>query len=317
MTHSVNKGSLEIVKTIINERDDLDCKVEESKNGTTIIDAGIECGGSAELGRRIGEVCLGGLGAVKLNKMYIGNLELPAVIVGTDYPKISTLGSQYAGWTIKVGKYFAMGSGPARALARVEKKLYEELGYKDTSKKGVIVLESRKKPPEEVTEYIAEKCGIATSNLYCIVAPTASVAGSVQISSRIVEVGMHKLHEIGFDPEKVRRGHGVAPIAPVAKNDSKAMGMTNDCILYGGRTFFFVKSEDDDLQKIVEKVPSSTSQQYGQPFYELFKSVEFEFYKVDPLLFSPAEITINHIETGKIYHAGQLNPKILAQSLGM
>jgi len=317
LNHSVNKGALEIVKTILDDKDSLDCKISESKNGTTIIDAGIECTGTADLGRLIGEVCLGGLGSVKLSTMYIDDLELPAVIVGTDYPKIATLASQYAGWTIKVGKYFAMGSGPARALAQVEKKLYEELEYKDRSKKGVIVLESRVSPSDEVTEYIAEKCRISTSNLHCIVVPTASIAGSVQISSRIVEVGLHKLHEIGFDPEKVRRGHGVAPIAPVAKNDSKAMGVTNDCILYGGRTFYFVKSEDDNLQEIVEKVPSSTSDQYGQPFYDLFKNVEFDFYKVDPLLFSPAEVTINHVETGKVYHAGELNSKILKQSFGM
>jgi len=317
VSQSVNKGALKIVKRIIDEKDGLDCRVKESKNGTTIIDAGIECTGSAELGRLIGEVCLGGLGSVKLNKMYIGNLELPAVIVGTSYPKISTLGSQYAGWAIKVGKYFAMSSGPARALARVEKKLYEELDYKDKSKKGVIVLESRVKPSGKVTEYISEKCGISTSNLFCIVVPTASIAGSVQISSRIVEVGMHKLHEIGFDPEKVRRGFGVAPIAPVAKNDNRAMGVTNDCILYGGRTTYFVRSEDDDLQKIVDKVPSSTSGQYGQPFYDLFKSFDFDFYKVDPLLFSPAEVTVNHIESGKVFRAGELNPRVLKKSLGM
>ena len=317
MNHSVNKGALEVVNTILDDKDSLDCRVEESSNGATIIDAGIECTGTAELGRLIGEACLGGLGSVKLNITYIEDLELPAVIVGTDYPKIATLASQYAGWAIKVGKYFAMGSGPARALARVEKKLYEELDYKDGSKKGVIVLESREKPSEEVTEFIAEKCRISASNLYCIVVPTASIAGSVQISSRVVEVGMHKLHEIGFDPEKVRRGHGVAPIAPVAKKDSKAMGVSNDCILYGGRTYYFVKSEDDDLQEIVDKVPSSTSEQYGQPFYDLFKSVDFDFYKVDPLLFSPAEVTINHIETGKIYHAGSLNAGVLKQSLGM
>ncbi|TFG28761.1 methenyltetrahydromethanopterin cyclohydrolase [Candidatus Thorarchaeota archaeon] len=316
LKHSINKGSLEIVERIMNSKEELNCRVNERKDGAKIIDAGIECTGSAELGRLIGEVCLGGLGAVKLNTMYIGDLELPAVIVGTDYPKIATLASQYAGWTIKVGKYFAMGSGPARALAQVE-KLYEKLDYKDNSKKGVIVLESRTEPSDEVTEYIAEKCGISVSNLYCIVVPTASIAGSVQISARIVEVGMHKLHEIGFDPDKVRRGHGVAPIAPVAKNDSKAMGVTNDCILYGGRTYYFVKSEDDDLKTIVKKVPSSTSVQYGQPFYKLFKSVEFDFYKIDPLLFSPAEVTINHIDTGKIYHAGELNPEVLKQSLEM
>ena len=317
LNHSVNKGALEIVNTILDEKDSLDCKVSENKNGTTVIDAGIDCMGTAELGRLIGETCLGGLGSVKLNTMFIGDLELPAVIVGSDYPKIACLASQYAGWIIKVGKYFAMGSGPARALARAEKKLYEGLKYKDRAKKGVIVLESREKPSEEVTEYIAEKCRIASSNLYCIVVPTASIAGSVQISSRIVDVGMHKLQALGFDPEKVRRGYGVAPIAPVAKNDRKAMGVTNDCILYGGRTFYFVKSEDDNLQEMVEKVPSSTSNQYGQHFYDLFKNVGFDFYKVDPLLFSPAEVTINHIETGKIYHAGTLNSEILKQSLGM
>lgn len=313
----MNKGALEIVKMILDDKDSLDCKISESKNGTTIIDAGIQCTGTDELGRLIGEVCMGGLGSVKLSRMYIGDLELPAVIVGTDYPKISTLASQYAGWTIKVGKYFAMGSGPARALAQVEKELYEELEYKDRSKKGVIVLESRVSPPDDATEYIAEKCEISTSNLYCIVVPTASIAGSVQISSRVVEVGMHKLHEIGFDCEKVRRGHGVAPIAPVAKNDSKAMGVTNDCILYGGRTFYFIKSEDDDLQEIVDRIPSSTSKQYGQPFYDLFRSVKFDFYKVDPLLFSPAEVTINHIETGKVFISGELNPDVLRASLGL
>jgi methenyltetrahydromethanopterin cyclohydrolase len=310
----VNKGALQVVKKILDEKESLDCKVIEGRDGSTIIDAGIDCQGSTELGRLIGETCLGGLGSVKLNKVYIGDLELPAVIVGTDYPKIATLASQYAGWTIKVGEFFAMGSGPARALAKVE-KLYDELDYKDSSKKGVIVLETRAQLTEEVTSYIAEKCKISPSNLYCIVVPTASIAGSVQISSRIVEVGMHKLHEIGFDPEKVRRGYGVAPIAPVAKKDSRAMGVTNDCILYGGRTYYFVKSEENNLKEIAEKVPSSSSGQYGQPFYDLFKSVGFDFYKVDPLLFSPAEVTINHIETGKIYHTGELNPEVLKQSL--
>jgi methenyltetrahydromethanopterin cyclohydrolase len=317
LKHSVNNGALEIVKRILDDKDSLCCKISESKHGATIIDAGIQSTGTDELGRLIGEVCMGGFGSVKLNTMYIGDLELPAVIVGTDYPKISTLVSQYAGWIIKIGKYFAMGSGPARALAQVEKKLYEELEYKDRSKRGVIVLESRSYPPDNAIEYIADACGISTSNLYCIVVPTASIAGSVQISSRVVEVGMHKLHEIGFDCEKVRRGYGIAPIAPVAKDDSKAMGVTNDCILYGGRTFYFIKSENDDFQEIVDKVPSSTSEQYGQPFYNLFKSVNFDFYKVDPLLFSPAEVTINHIETGKVYHAGALNERVLKQSLSV
>ena len=315
---SVNEKAFEIVKEIMDNKELLNCSVVEQGNGATLIDAGIKVDGGIEAGRLLGEICLGGLGIVRISNMQIGDLDLPAVIVSTDHPKIGTLGSQYAGWTINVKKYFAMGSGPARALAVVEKKLYAELDYKDDAKVGVIVLETRTPPPENVTEYIAEKCGISTSDLYCVLAPTACVAGSVQISARVVEVGVHKLHELGYSPDKIRAGHGVAPIAPVAKGDNRAMGATNDCILYGGRTFYFIRpDEDDDLAALTEKAPSSASSQYGMPFYNLFKSVEFDFYKVDPHLFSPAEITINDIIGGKTYRAGKLNPEVLKQSFKM
>lgn len=317
MHHSVNQGSLEIVKEILDRKDYLNCRVKEMKSGTILIDAGIECKGSIELGRLIGETCLGGLGVVRITRMIIGDLDLPAVIVSVERPKIGTLGSQYAGWRIRIGKHYALGSGPARALARVEKDLYEEIGYQDTSKKSVIVLETREMPTEEVTEYIAEKCGIGSSDLYCIVVPTASIAGSVQVSSRIVGVGLHRLHQIGFDLKRIRRGHGVAPIASVEKDDSKAMGVTNDCIRYGGRTFYHVRTDSDDLQEIVERVSISTSSHYGDLFYDLFKNVNFDFYKLDPLLFGPAEVTFNHIESGKIYHAGALNHDALRLSLGI
>jgi len=315
MHHSVNHESLEIIKEILDRKDELICGVKEMKSGTTLIDAGIEYKGSMELGRLIGETCLGGLGVVRITKMIIGNLELPAVIVSVERPRIGTLGSQYAGWRIKIGKHYALGSGPARALARVENDLYAEIGYQDTSKKSVIVLETREMPTEEETEYIANKCGIGPSNLYCIVVPTASIAGSVQISSRIVGVGLHKLYRIGFDLRRIRRGHGIAPIAPVEKDDNLAMGVTNDCIRYGGRTFYHVRTDSEDLQEIVERVSASTSSQYGQSFYDLFKSVNFDFYKLDPLLFGPAEVTFNHIESGKIYHAGMLNHENLRVSL--
>jgi len=317
MHHSVNHGSLEVIKEILDRKDELICHVKEMKSGTTLIDAGIECEGSIELGRLIGETCLGGWGAVRITRMIIGDLDLPAVIVSVERPRIGTLASQYAGWRIRIGKNYAMGSGPARALARVEKELYSEIGYQDVSKKSVIVLETREMPNDEVTEHIANRCGITPSNLYCIVVPTASIAGKVQIASRIVGVGLHKLHKIGFDVKGIRRGHGVAPIAPLVKEDNTAMGMTNDCIRYGGRVFYHVKTDSDDLKETVDRVPSSTSSQYEQLFYDLFKGVNFDFYKLDPLLFGPAEATFNHIESGKIYSAGAVNHEILRRSLGL
>ncbi|MEE8182345.1 MAG: methenyltetrahydromethanopterin cyclohydrolase [Candidatus Thorarchaeota archaeon] len=317
MTLSINKKAIEIVKEIIDRQEVLGCSVRELDNGTTLIDAGIDSPGSIEAGRLIGEICLGGLGTVRVTETHIGNLTLPAVIVNTDNPKIATMGSQYAGWTIKVDKYIARGSGPARALA-VTEKLYDELEYRDRAKRGVIVLETRTPPPENVTEFIAEKCGISPANLFCFVVPAASLAGSVQGSSRIVEAGVRKLHELAYDLDKIKTAHGVAPIAPVAKNDNRAMGATYDCILYGGKTFYFVEpNDDDDLAVLIEKATSSASSLYGQPFYNLFKGCGFDFHKVDPLLFSPAEITINDIKTGNTYKAGSLNPEVLKQSFGM
>ncbi|MFX1559288.1 MAG: methenyltetrahydromethanopterin cyclohydrolase [Promethearchaeota archaeon] len=315
MRISVNEGAFEITKEIMDNKEELDCTVSELKNGTTVIDTGIDVTGTDELGKLVSEICLGGHGVVRHTKMHIGNMDLPAVVVSSDHPKIACMGSQYAGWLINEEGYFAMGSGPARALARVEKKLYKHLNYADDAKVGVILLETREVPPDAVAQYIADKCNIATSDLYCLLAPTACLVGSIQVSARVVEVGMHKLHEIGFDLDRVRSGYGVAPVAPVAKKDARAMGVTNDCILYGGRTFYFVRDDDKDLNEVIEKVPSSSSEQYGQPFYDLFKSVGNDFYKVDPLLFSPAEITFNHIESGKVFHAGELNATVLKESI--
>ncbi|MFW9959725.1 MAG: methenyltetrahydromethanopterin cyclohydrolase [Candidatus Thorarchaeota archaeon] len=312
---NLNKGALKIFEEIVDRSKELKCAVSKMSNGTTVLDTGIEVPGSNEAGRLVSEICLGGAGEVALTEVTIGDITLPAASVKTNKVTEACLCSQYAGWTVQVDKYFAMASGPARALSRVE-KLYKELGYKEDSDVAVIVLETREFPPENVAKHIAEKCGIPTSGLHVVVAPTACLVGSVQISARIVEVGVHKMHELKFDPWKIKKGKGVAPIAPIAKNDSKAMGVTNDCILFTGNTYYEIEpAKGDNLAELVKNVPSSTSEQYGTPFYKLFKSVGFDFYKVDPLLFSPAKITIKDIKSGKEYNAGKLDPDVLKLSL--
>ena len=45
----------------------------------------------------------------------IAELPGPAVQVASDDPVLACMASQYAGWQVSVGKYFAMGSGPMRA----------------------------------------------------------------------------------------------------------------------------------------------------------------------------------------------------------
>ena len=212
-------------------------------------------------------------------------------------------------------KFFAMGSGPLRAHARVEKELFEKLGYEEEAKHGVLVLEGRTLPDDAVAAWVAEKARLEPAQLTFVIAPTASLAGGVQISARILETGLHKMETLGFDVRRVVSGYGTAPIPPVAKNDLRAIGRTNDCILYGGQARYTIRAGDDELAELASKVPATASRDYGTPFYEIFQRYEGDFYKIDPLLFSPAEVWLTSTETGRTFHAGHLNPEILEASL--
>jgi methenyltetrahydromethanopterin cyclohydrolase len=225
------------------------------------------------------------------------------------------MASQYAGWAIQVDKYFAMGSGPLRAQARVEKELFAKLGYVEQATRGVLVLETRNPPTEAVAAWVARKAGLEPSQLTFVAAPTASIAGSVQIIARILETGLHKMDTLGFDVNKVVSGMGTAPLPPVAQNDLEAIGRTNDCILYGGQARYTVDADDAELAKLGPNIPASASRDYGTPFSEIFRRYEGDFYKIDPLLFSPAEVWLTSARSGKTYHAGCVNPDVLRASL--
>jgi methenyltetrahydromethanopterin cyclohydrolase len=225
------------------------------------------------------------------------------------------MASQYAGWAIHVGDYFAMGSGPLRAHARVEHELFAKLGYAERADRGVLVLESRTLPTDAVAEWVGSRCGLAPDRLTFAVAPTASLAGGVQVVARSVETALHKMDVLGVDVTRVVSGVGTAPLPPVAKSDVRAIGRTNDCILYGGEARFTVRLEDDALASLAERLPASASGDYGTPFYDLFKRYGGDFYKIDPLLFSPAEVWLSSATSGRTFHGGHLNPDVLRASL--
>lgn len=309
---SVNERAALIAERMMADAKALGIKVTTLANGAKVINA---AGGGLKAGKLLAEACMGGLGEVGFTTLNFGPFWLPGVSVSVDMPAVACMASQYAGWAIRVGKFSAMGSGPARALSLVE-ELYEKLSYRDESDVAVIALEGRKLPTEKVAEHIARKCGVSPNRLYFIIAPTASLVGSVQISARVIETGLHKMMELGFDIERVTSGYGTCPIAPVAGDDLKAIGRTNDCVLYSGRAFYTVRIEDAEIERIVEQIPSSASKDYGKPFYELLKAYGGDFYQIDPLLFSPAEVFINNLMSGKTYHAGKPNSEALRGVLG-
>ena len=283
--------------------------------GARVIDAGIAAPGGYAAGLALAEICMGGLGHVDYTPVLIGREAWPGVHVWTDHPAVSCMASQYAGWAIQVDKYFAMGSGPLRAHARVERELFARLGYAETARRGVLVLETRSAPTEAVAAWVGAKAGLAPAQLTFVVAPTASLAGGVQITARILETGLHKMDTLGFDLTKIVSGIGTAPVPPVAKNDLRGIGRTNDCILYGGRARYTVNAEDAELAELVPKIPASASKDYGTPFSDIFQRYGGDFYKIDPLLFSPAEVWLTSVQSGKTYHAGRLNPEVLRASL--
>jgi len=311
----MNEAASEIADSMADQADLLRVRSFRLPSGARVIDAGVETDGGIEAGLALAEICMGGLGNVSCAPVQIGSQSYTGLIVWTDHPAVACMASQYAGWAISVGEFFAMASGPLRAHARVEGELFEKLGYEEQADEGVLVLETRDLPNDEVAAWVAEKARLQPLQLTFVVAPTASIAGGVQISARIIETGLHKMETLGFDVRRVVSAMGTAPLPPVAKNDLRAIGRTNDCILYGGQVRYTIKAPDAELEKLAEQVPASASRDYGTPFYEVFQRYGGDFYQIDPLLFSPAEVWLTSTESGRTFHAGRLNPEVLEASL--
>ncbi len=311
---SVNRLAWKLLEKLIEDSELYGVKVEKTSSGTTIIDAGIKAEGGFEAGKMVTEICMGGCGKAEITCRRYGELELSSIFVYTDHPVIATLGSQYAGWQIKEDNYFAIGSGPARALALKPKEIYEQINYRDDFDKAVMVLETDKPPSAKLLERFAKDCKISLEKLTVILTPTTSLSGATQVVGRIVETGIHKLRKLGLDPNVIKYAWGIAPIPPIHPKFVKAMARTNDAILYGGTAYYAVECDEEEL-RIVKKAPSKASRDYGKPFIEIFKEADYDFYKIDPNLFAPAVIIVNNIKTGRILKAGEINSEILEKSM--
>jgi len=314
---SVNQMAWKIAQKFIDNPEFYGVTVSKSTTGATVVDAGVIASGGFQAGKKLTELCLGGAGKVQLGFKTYGDVTFPSITVSSDHPAIAMLGSQFAGWRIKDGDSIAIGSGPIRALALKPKDIFEEIGYKDVSDKAVLTLESNTIPSDALIEKVTTASGVSPSNLIVVVAPTASIAGLTQVAGRVVEVGIHKLRTLGLSPKTIRYATGFAPIPPLGKDFEVAMARTNDAILYGGTVYCTVDYDDEAaLQKIVDQAPSMASKDYGKPFLQIFQEADKDFYKIDHGLFAPAVLMINNAKTGKTFKSGQINPKVLAQSLG-
>ena len=315
---SMNKLAVDIVKDLVDHEKEYNVSTLKI-NGATIVDTGLKVPGGINAGLAVSRITMGGLASVSLVAYEVDEVIVPAVSVFTDHPVEACILSQLAGWRVQVKDFLANGSGPARVLARKPKKMYETYGYSETSDETVLVLETDKYPTDEVVDYVAKETGVKRDSIYLVLVSPASMAGSVQVSARIVETGLYKLDTLKFDLRSVMSGYGLSPVAPLHRDPLIMAGRTNDMLLYGGITYFAVNVDNDDvIRDVISKAPSSSSKDYGKSFTDLVMQYGWDFlYKVDPSIFAPAVITINNVKSGRSYTAGRINKEILKRALGL
>jgi methenyltetrahydromethanopterin cyclohydrolase len=317
---SVNEKAHVLVNDLIKNKDYYRVKVDKGCNGCTIVDAGVNALGNMEAGRLISEICLGGIGRVHILNTLQNNDWPLTVHVNTNDPVVACLGSQYAGWSLSSkeegSKFNALGSGPARALAQKE-PLFKDINYSDKSEKTCIVMEVDSFPPNDVIEKISNDTQVDTSNLTIIITPTSSIAGNIQVVSRVLEVALHKAHELKFPMNEIIEGFGSSPIPPTSPDFLTAMGRTNDAIIFAGITQLLVNTSDEKAEDLCKKMPSSTSNDYGKPFANIFKDYEYDFFKIDANLFSPSKVIISNMKTGNTFVSGEIDNELMKKSFGL
>jgi methenyltetrahydromethanopterin cyclohydrolase len=310
---SVNQRAATIAAEMAGNAEQLGITVADLPCGTRVIDIGLATPGGLFAGLMTANLSLGGMGQVGFQSLSYDDFWLPGVVIAVDQPEIGCMASQYAGWGIRKPNFFAIGSGPARARARIE-NLFSQIDYRDDADAGVLILEGQTLPDDGMAQYIARKCRLDPAALTLVMAPAACIGGLVQLSARAVATGMHKMFKLGFDVRKVLHGYGTCPIPPVVPDEDMASAHANDCVLYGARIQYTVRADDAELAALIERIPSESSPDYGTPCHELFQRYG-SFYDIDPLLFCPAEVTITNLASGRNFHAGRQNPAVLRKSL--
>jgi len=310
---SLNDSALEAIRPALENPGLFGVRVE-TLHGATLLDFGIATPGGYTAGLIFSNTCMAGMGQAWIGSADYGAMALPTIHVASGAPSLALMASQYAGWAISKGKYFAMGSGPARAL-KGDEEIFKHIPHKEISQTAVLCLETSKTPPKEVIEYIFAKTGVTPGGLYILMAPTSSVTGSTQISARVVETTIHKMHTVGFELKDIIAGCGSAPIAPVSPDGMEAIGRTNDCVLYGGSAHITVDCQPGFLEEKIGQIPACASKDYGRTFKELFAQYG-DFYKIDPLLFSPARVSVANVRDGSFHTAGKIDADMLARSFG-
>jgi methenyltetrahydromethanopterin cyclohydrolase len=312
---SVNALARPLVERLLAQAEALELSVNRDTTGACIVDAGIQVRGSIAAGLLIGEICMGGLGRVRCVAAASRAGRAGSRCAARSRYSPAWPASMPAGaWQRARRKPAARSSSrsaPARRGACGEGGAVRRTGYRDRADAGVLVLEVDRAPPTVVIDKLLRDCGLLPEGLTLILTPTTSLAGTTQVVARVLEVALHKAHELGYALGQIVDGVAAAPLPAPSPDGVIAMGRTNDAILYGGSVHLTVRGSDAAARQLALQLPSRNSRDYGRSFADIFKEVEYDFYKIDGALFAPAEVWVSNLESGNTWHAGALNMDLL------
>ncbi len=311
---TLNERSFALCQQAIRSANKLGIAADESNPRQTVLDFGVFALGSPDAGIVLANICWADLGKVQSATLEHAGHSIPAISVSTSEPLRACMASQYAGWQVSVNNLFAMCSGPIRA-AYGRETFFERYGLNEACDTVVGVLESSRLPTDEVFDWLRSRLPTSVRKIVLCVAPTNSVAGRTQIVARSIETACHKLFELGFDLRTLKSGEGIAPLPPNTRDDFHAMGSTNDAILFASQVKLLIDADDATIDHIGPQIPSCSSAQFGRPFAELFAEAGGDFYRMDPALFAPAEITLQSTRSGESKTFGRSRMDLYLASL--
>ncbi|ELZ46219.1 N(5),N(10)-methenyltetrahydromethanopterin cyclohydrolase [Halorubrum coriense DSM 10284] len=308
---SINRTAIELVDEALDFAGELDVVGYELDNGATVVDFGIDAAGGVEAGLLLAEIQTAGLANLRTRMGELAGAPRQYVELSTDHPAVALLCSQKAGWEVTTESGFeGLGSGPARALVGRETE-FERVGYYDSAEFATLAIESTTLPDEEVAEQVAELAEVDAEGVFLPTFATGSTAGSVTTAARAAELAVFRLLEVGYEPTDVLHASGSAPLAPPTRDETEAMGRTNDALAYGGEVHLQVARDDDRFGEIV----STASEEYGTPFVDVFEDADWDFYDVPESVFAPAQVTVDVVD-GPVYTVGETDEELLAESFG-
>jgi methenyltetrahydromethanopterin cyclohydrolase len=173
---SINTLTQPLVTQLVAEADVLRLTIDYLDNGCRVVDAAL---GGLEAGRRLVEIALGGLG-----KAYIdSHLRLQVTA-----PVLACAASQFPNWTLHYsnkGKalFHGYGCGAAQVLAK-KSPILKHLEYKDRAGKAALIVIADKVPPLDLTDQIADTCGVEPDELTLIITPVHSLTGMILLLSQ-------------------------------------------------------------------------------------------------------------------------------------